>query len=93
MSQGDSDAMETDPIQRRDNSDIECMVRIKGLLQHRAPVEVDAKTEYLLIQKLIDEYIMKHCEHNIVYDYIDITPDTSKRIRYCTHCYTDYPHP
>lgn len=76
-------------LQARDNSDIDNMVRAKTILQSC----VSKPPEYSIIQQLIDEYIMKYCEHNIIYDSIDITPDTSKTIRYCTHCYTDFPHP
>ena len=33
-----------------------------------------------------DEFIMKHCRHSFVYDMIDITPDHSKTICYCSKC-------
>ena len=49
--------------------------------------------DFNTIMALINEYIAKYCIHDIVYDTIDITPDTSKTIRYCKECYTDYPHP
>jgi len=42
--------------------------------------------EYQHICQLIDQYIESHCLHNIVCDWIDTTPDSSKMIRYCTHC-------
>ena len=90
-----NDTMDIEPT-KRDNTDIDSLVRVKTILQNRyaaSDPESECAVEYANIQKLVDEYIMKHCEHNIVYDYIDITPDTSKQIRYCTHCYVDFPHP
>jgi len=45
--------------------------------------EVVSKKELL---KEIDEAIMKNCEHNWVTDYIDVTPDRTERIIYCTKC-------
>ena len=67
---------------------IAALVRAKTLLQNRSN-----NPEYNIIVSLIDEYISKHCAHNIIYDTIDITPDTSKTIQYCKECYTDFPHP
>ena len=33
-----------------------------------------------------DNQIYKCCEHEFVEDYIDVTPDISKKINYCTIC-------
>ena len=33
-----------------------------------------------------DNQIYKCCEHEFVEDYIDVTPDISKKITYCTIC-------
>lgn len=38
------------------------------------------------ISQIINSYIHTHCNHEFVDDLIDITPDTSKNIRYCIHC-------
>jgi hypothetical protein len=43
------------------------------------------------IKNKMEEYIKTHCKHTIVYDLIDLTPDTSKTIRYCIKCSTDFP--
>ena len=67
---------------------IDAMCRAKSVLQYRSN-----DPSINIIISLIEEYISKNCLHNIVYDTIDITPDTSKTIRYCTECYTDFPHP
>lgn len=34
----------------------------------------------------LDKIIFLNCEHNFVDDLIDITPDTSKHVTYCTVC-------
>ena len=77
-------------MEEDNRSTIAAMVRAKTLLKNR---ESNPNPELIIIVSLIDEYISKDCVHNIVYDMIDITPDTSKTIRYCTECYTDFPHP
>ena len=41
------------------------------------------KHEYL---KIINEQIENKCQHNYVTDYIDIDPDNSTRIQYCSIC-------
>ena len=38
------------------------------------------------LKKKCDKQILKLCKHNFVEDLIDISPDNSKHIRYCTIC-------
>ena len=41
--------------------------------------------------KKINNLIIKKCEHTWINDLIDIDPDRSKSIKYCSKCYlTDY---
>lgn len=42
--------------------------------------------EYFNILKGVHKYLQKHCNHNIVHDLIDIDPDRSCAISYCTIC-------
>jgi ATP-dependent helicase/DNAse subunit B len=42
--------------------------------------------EYFDILRKVNEYLYKYCIHNIVDDLIDIDPDRSKEISYCTIC-------
>ena len=42
--------------------------------------------EYFDILKQVTKYLHKHCNHNVVDDLIDIDPDRSKTISYCTIC-------
>jgi len=34
----------------------------------------------------INSYLSNHCEHTMITDLIDIDPDRSKTIQYCTTC-------
>ena len=42
--------------------------------------------EYTQIMRLMESYIRKHCDHVMEYDEIDIDPDRSKSIQYCSRC-------
>jgi hypothetical protein len=42
--------------------------------------------EYLDILNRVKKYLHKHCRHNVVNDLIDIDPDRSMSIFYCTIC-------
>jgi hypothetical protein len=49
--------------------------------------------DYKNIIQLIEKYLIKHsndCDHNVVDDLIDIDPDRSKMIKYCTLCYKTF---
>ena len=39
---------------------------------------------------LINEYILVNCSHNKVSDLIDITPDKTQTIIYCSKCFTTF---
>lgn len=45
---------------------------------------------YRQIHQLMENYLDQFCNHNIVTDLIDITPDRSQTIRYCLHCKKTY---
>lgn len=49
--------------------------------------------DYKNIIQLIEKYLLEHsgeCNHNIIDDLIDIDPDRSKMIKYCTLCYKTF---
>jgi len=48
-------------------------------LQHR-----DA--DYAKLCTALEQYLKKKCEHEIITDLIDIDPDRSRTITYCTKC-------
>lgn len=49
-------------------------------------VNYDSDSDIQQIHKLVVNYIESKCIHNIVTDYIDITPDYGHNIRYCDIC-------
>lgn len=46
--------------------------------------------EYKKIINDIKCYLNENCSHSFLKDVIDITPDKSKEVMYCEHCYTTY---
>jgi hypothetical protein len=42
------------------------------------------------IFSLINEYILENCNHDKVYDLIDIDPDKSQSIIYCSKCFATF---
>tara|TARA_B100000902_G_scaffold54557_1_gene61273 strand:- start:318 stop:539 length:222 start_codon:yes stop_codon:yes gene_type:complete len=46
----------------------------------------DYDFEIQQIHELVVNYIESNCVHNIVTDYIDVTPDYGHSIRYCDIC-------
>jgi len=44
---------------------------------------------YRRILKYIDDYLETHCNHHYIFDWVDINPETSKRICYCEHCFKE----
>ena len=71
-----------DPNYNNDNS---IRREIFKMIEVRIAYEIK-KTE--IEQEIIncDNQIYKCCEHEFVEDYIDVTPDISKKIIYCTIC-------
>tara|TARA_A100001015_G_scaffold292903_1_gene368796 strand:+ start:1251 stop:1475 length:225 start_codon:yes stop_codon:yes gene_type:complete len=64
---------------------IDCMIRVKQILDNEFKNKIN--NEYSKICKLVEEYVVKHCDHHIVNDLIDIDPDRSKSILYCDKCF------
>lgn len=46
--------------------------------------------DYRKIVKYVNEYLIKHCQHNIVTDSIDIDVDMSETIHYCQICFQTF---
>ena len=42
--------------------------------------------EYEKIQELVEQYIIKYCQHEIVKDYIDVSYEDCQCIYYCSKC-------
>ena len=66
------------------DSDIKIIINIKNQLK-KIPSKFQDE-EYKKIMKSVNDYLSKHCIHDIVTDYVDIDPDTSKTIHYCEKC-------
>jgi len=71
-------------IENFTDEDIVIMMNVKRIMNKDSCLE---NSEYKQIYKLVQEYLKKNCNHNIIKDYIDISLDESKDIYYCSHCY------
>ena len=67
------------------STDIEIMLEVKRKLEGLTIYEYNS--DYHNIVQNVDRYLNIHCKHHFVSDLIDIDPDRSKKIRYCTVCY------
>ena len=72
-----------------DNDHIERMIIIRNLLQQELP-EKKEYSFFLDIVEKVQQYIEVYCQHTIIEDLIDIDPDRSKTIYYCTKCETTF---
>lgn len=68
--------------------DIDCVNRAKSSLLQLSNEKMNGDYTYIL--EILDKYLIDHCSHNIVTDLIDIDPDRSKTIKYCTRCMTTF---
>ena len=51
---------------------------------------IERKKHIQLLRSLCDKKVFELCKHEFIEDTIDITPDKSQNIRYCSICeYTD----
>jgi hypothetical protein len=64
--------------------EVELMIRVKNICQS-IPDNLQSK-EYQEILNKINDFLLKHCQHEIVNDSIDIDPDKSMDICYCSKC-------
>ena len=86
----DSDDLEKEKKIPEPTQEIICMIDAKNSLQ-RLDNELRFP-EYVNICRQIETYLKKYCVHDIVEDEIDLTPDTSMRIKYCNICMCDFTH-
>lgn len=42
--------------------------------------------DYKKIRCCVSDYLVKHCNHKIVRDYVDVDPERSWVVFYCIHC-------
>jgi len=50
----------------------------------------EQSSDYRQIAQMVRNYLNNNCNHNLVYDYIDIDPDQTRQICYCCRCFTTF---
>ena len=74
-----TDAKEEGVIKYKKEYDIQLLKRTKKEYEEKIK-------ELSFLKEFINEKIMNNCSHNFVKDSIDISPDLSQEIEYCTFC-------
>jgi len=64
--------------------EVKTMLSIQKQL-YSIPVSRQTRDYYDILAK-VNQYLHKHCKHEIVHDLIDIDPDRSQSISYCSIC-------
>jgi hypothetical protein len=61
---------------------------VETLIEAKYKIEGCDKNSIMIneLNNIIKHFLMVHCQHDIETDHVDITPDTSQTIRYCTKC-------
>lgn len=77
--------METDNKNTIINYNINILLETQELL--KSFYELTNDNEIMNIYNNIEEYIKLNCNHHYIEDYIDLTPDKSMKIHYCTNCF------
>ncbi len=67
---------------------IDAFVRIRSILE-TIPIKSQNPTHHQIYQQ-ITEYIETNCNHHVIQDQIDFSPEYSKTIYYCEHCMKSY---
>ncbi len=72
------------------NLEATCTIEPKNLdifdSQYNINIFIEKKNHIEEMKKKCNKKILHLCKHNFVDDLIDISPDNSKHIRYCTVC-------
>ena len=70
--------------------DYECSPEIENLIKKYTQIINAQKAQHIKelhpLQIELDAHIYSVCQHTFIEDYIDITPDFSKKIKYCIYC-------
>lgn len=80
MSESEQEEYYTDKY----NEEIQHIVECSYICQ-RIPENLQS-VEFKNIVNIINNFLLNHCEHDIVNDSIDIDPDKSESISYCIKC-------
>lgn len=71
-----------------EHDELEKMIEINKILVGSPQCTKNSvkREKYEKIKTLVHDYLVEHCDHTIVDDWIDIDPEKSKYIRYCEKC-------
>jgi len=69
-----------------EQEDIQTVIQIKKQLENLMKESNNMQIKNAIRE--LDLYLTLYCRHNIVRDYVDIHPEASVPIQYCTICYT-----
>jgi hypothetical protein len=68
-----------------DQEDVQTVNRVKKQLEDLAKQIDNMQIKNAIFE--LDLYLTLYCRHNIVRDYVDIHPEASVPIQYCTKCF------
>ena len=72
----------------QENAPIDILIHVKRQLE-KQPIQQRSQ-DYTNILSQVNAYLYKYCAHTIETDLIDIDPDRSIEIEYCTICGTTF---
>jgi hypothetical protein len=84
MSANQQETSDMSEDRRQQTYEVEVMLSVKRLIETMP--DIRQTPDYLDILNRVKKYLHKHCKHNVVHDLIDIDPDRSMEISYCTIC-------
>jgi hypothetical protein len=69
-------------------SNVDFFIYILSLLDEKIYVNDFLKdnVNVIAIQDNIRKFLITNCKHELATDYVDITPEQSQQITYCTNC-------
>ncbi len=59
------------------------LISVKHYVSAPQAINMNDKTRIL---NTINMFFLGNCEHNIITDYVDISPDKGRNIKYCSKC-------
>ena len=69
-----------------DNFDYQEDIEIMRIVKQHLEIIENPQQDFVYISRLVKNYLKTHCRHIIVKDVIDISPEKSKTIQYCSKC-------
>ena len=74
-----------------EDAHMETMIAIRNLLEQELDIKQQKECSFFMnIVEKVQPYVKIYCQHQINEDLIDIDPDRSKTIYYCTKCETTF---